>query len=113
MSCRIALLSQRYDHPLNPITTYSMQSSSTQFLQLDYTLGRGVTNHPYHVSVVRAAITRNIAAKFDEMRDEVGRGYAQAFERLRNDSEGAVGEGGLFMLPIFILLFPAYEFQSQ
>jgi hypothetical protein len=40
-------------------------------MQLDYTIGPEVTSNPYHVNVVRAAVTRNIAAQFNDMREEM------------------------------------------
>lgn len=40
-------------------------------MQLDYTLGPEVTWNPYHIVVVRSAMTRNIAAQFDEMTNEM------------------------------------------
>ncbi|KDR84440.1 hypothetical protein GALMADRAFT_713260 [Galerina marginata CBS 339.88] len=50
--------------------------SFAAYLQLDYTLGPEVTSNPYHVNVVRAAMTRNIMAQFDEMHDEMLQAFA-------------------------------------
>lgn len=40
-------------------------------MQLDYTIGPEVTSNPYHTNVVRAAVTRNIAAQFNDMHEEM------------------------------------------
>ncbi|KAK0244007.1 cytochrome P450 [Armillaria nabsnona] len=40
-------------------------------LQTSYTLGRGIHLDPYHIDVVRGALTRNIAACFPDVRDEI------------------------------------------
>ncbi|KAH9482098.1 Cytochrome P450 monooxygenase 71 [Psilocybe cubensis] len=66
-------------------------SNILAFSELDYTLGHDVTKYPYHVSVVRGPITRNIAAKFGVVREEVVRGYDDAVEGLRKGT-GEVGE---------------------
>ncbi|KAK7446303.1 hypothetical protein VKT23_014509 [Stygiomarasmius scandens] len=40
-------------------------------LQIEYTLGRQQRLHRYHVNVIRNALTRNIQARFEEVRDEI------------------------------------------
>ncbi|KAF5343388.1 hypothetical protein D9758_015617 [Tetrapyrgos nigripes] len=42
-----------------------------EFLQLDYTLGQPLREHNYHVNVVQNALTRNISARYSDVRDEI------------------------------------------
>jgi len=42
-----------------------------QLIQSDYTLGPEIRLEPYHVPVVRTSLTRNIAARFAEIEDEI------------------------------------------
>jgi hypothetical protein len=42
-----------------------------QLIQTDYTLGSEICLEPYHVPVVRTSLTRNIAARFAEIEDEI------------------------------------------
>lgn len=38
---------------------------------MEYTFGLSVQNDPYHISTVRSPLTRNLAAKFDDLKDEI------------------------------------------
>ncbi|KAF8967500.1 cytochrome P450 [Flammula alnicola] len=58
------------------------------YLQLDYTLGPEVTTNPYHINVVRSPMTRNIAAQFDEMRDEATRAFEEIIPSNSNEWVG-------------------------
>ncbi|KAK1231303.1 hypothetical protein PQX77_005583 [Marasmius sp. AFHP31] len=40
-------------------------------LQLRYTMSPVIHENPYHIDVVRGALTRNISARFDDVRDEL------------------------------------------
>ncbi|KAF5365174.1 hypothetical protein D9758_005367 [Tetrapyrgos nigripes] len=40
-------------------------------LKLDYTMGKGIRVLPYHAEVVRTTLTRSIAARFPDIRDEI------------------------------------------
>ncbi|KAF5365278.1 hypothetical protein D9758_005353 [Tetrapyrgos nigripes] len=40
-------------------------------LQTDYTMGKQLRTHPYHVDVVRNALTRNIAARLEDVKQEI------------------------------------------
>ena len=48
-----------------------MGSYYLQTLQTVHTLGKAVADDPWHVPVVRGALTRNIGAKFDDVREEI------------------------------------------
>ena len=51
-----------------------MTSSSqgiSQFIQKDYTLGMLSKDDQYHVDIIAARLTRNIAVTFKEVREEV------------------------------------------
>lgn len=55
-----------------------------QYLQLDYTLGKQLLSNPYHIDVIRMAVTRNIGARFQEIHDEVSRAYSDAIKLTGN-----------------------------
>lgn len=42
-----------------------------QLIQSDYTLGPEILREPYHVPAVRTSLTRNIATRFAEIKDEI------------------------------------------
>jgi len=42
-----------------------------QMIQTDYTLGPEIRLEPYHIPVVRTSLTRNIATRFAEVKDEI------------------------------------------
>ncbi|KIM34987.1 hypothetical protein M413DRAFT_449945 [Hebeloma cylindrosporum] len=45
--------------------------SNPVFYQWDYTVGRDVTENPYHISIVRGPMTRNLVNQFEDIRDEM------------------------------------------
>lgn len=49
-------------------------SRNPQTSQTKYTFGP-VDIHPHHEITIRSGVTRNIAGKFDEIRDEVVNGF--------------------------------------
>ncbi|ESK93240.1 cytochrome p450 [Moniliophthora roreri MCA 2997] len=49
----------------------SFHEAVNAMLQTRYTLGQAVADDPWHVAVVRGALTRNIGAKFDDIREEI------------------------------------------
>ncbi|KAE9393369.1 hypothetical protein BT96DRAFT_978952 [Gymnopus androsaceus JB14] len=49
----------------------SSKEAAREYLQADYTLGAEASNDPYHVAVVRTPLTRNLGARFDDLRDEI------------------------------------------
>ncbi|KAF8825453.1 hypothetical protein HHX47_DHR7000510 [Lentinula edodes] len=54
----------------------SMIEAAAETLQVEYTLSKEVVLHPYHVAIVRTPITRNIATRFAEVRDEMVSAFA-------------------------------------
>ncbi|KAJ3768554.1 cytochrome P450 [Lentinula raphanica] len=48
-------------------------------MQSDYTLGKPARVDAYHIDVVRTPLTRNLGAKFDELRDEIKASFADEF----------------------------------
>lgn len=42
-----------------------------QLVQTAYTMGAEIVSLEYHADVVRSSLTRNIGAKFPEVRDEI------------------------------------------
>ncbi|PBK94111.1 cytochrome P450 [Armillaria gallica] len=49
----------------------SFMDASVDLLQMDYTISRSIGTDPYHVEVIRGALTRNIAACFADVQDEI------------------------------------------
>ena len=40
-------------------------------MQSDYTIGPAPRKDPYHIAIVRTPLTRNLGARFDDLRDEI------------------------------------------
>ncbi|KAK0196192.1 cytochrome P450 [Armillaria mellea] len=49
----------------------SFMDANVDQLQTDYTVSRSISADPYHVEVIRGAFTRNIAACFADVQDEI------------------------------------------
>lgn len=47
---------------------------------MQYTIGREVFHHPYHASVVRLQLTRNLGTLYTEMRDEISTAFDQVLD---------------------------------
>ncbi|KAJ7708346.1 cytochrome P450 [Mycena rosella] len=44
-------------------------------LAVNYTLGAGFVTNPYHVRVIQSSLTRNIASRFADMKDEISTAF--------------------------------------
>ncbi|KAH8091762.1 cytochrome P450 [Cristinia sonorae] len=53
----------------------NFDEATAELLQTDYTFGKSIRTHPYHISAVRSRLTRNLGAIFDEIRDEIVAGF--------------------------------------
>ncbi|THV04409.1 hypothetical protein K435DRAFT_649215 [Dendrothele bispora CBS 962.96] len=42
-----------------------------EFMQTDYTMGKPIRINLYHFDVVKTTLTRNISARFSDVRDEI------------------------------------------
>ncbi|KAJ7087179.1 cytochrome P450 [Mycena belliarum] len=49
----------------------SIREAFNEILQTDMTMGPNILGNPYHISVARVGMTKNIDARFDEVRDEI------------------------------------------
>jgi hypothetical protein len=56
-------------------------------------LGEETFGDPYHIQVIRTVLTKNIAAKFPDMRDEI----VQSFRDIL-----AIDDGGTFIYRFYI-----------
>ena len=69
------LCGSRANPIVRSLTTFQpstfLKSSNLQFYQWDHTIGPEVTMNPYHINIVRGPLTRNIAAQFDDLREEM------------------------------------------
>ncbi|KIK57189.1 hypothetical protein GYMLUDRAFT_263250 [Collybiopsis luxurians FD-317 M1] len=54
----------------------SFEDALTKLLQTDYTLGRPARTDPYHIDVVQTPLTRNLGARFEDLRDEIKAAFA-------------------------------------
>ncbi|KAK7049978.1 hypothetical protein VNI00_005409 [Paramarasmius palmivorus] len=54
-----------------PDDILSFHDAVNDSLQVEYTLGEPIAHDPYHIPVVRGPLTKNLGAKFDEVRDEI------------------------------------------
>ncbi|KAJ3785534.1 cytochrome P450 [Lentinula aff. detonsa] len=59
-----------------PDNELSMIDAAAETLQVEYTLSKAVVIDPYHVLIVRTPMTRNIATRFAEVRDEIVSAFA-------------------------------------
>ncbi|KAL0949829.1 hypothetical protein HGRIS_009864 [Hohenbuehelia grisea] len=53
----------------------SFHAATDEALQIPYTLGPEFSSEHYHIQVVRAPLTRNLAARFADIQDEVARSF--------------------------------------
>lgn len=60
---------------LTPHCIYDLTIYVVQGIQTEYTLGRAVAENPYHVPVIRAKLTRNIACIFPDIREELSSAF--------------------------------------
>ncbi|KAJ7937373.1 cytochrome P450 [Mycena leptocephala] len=49
----------------------SIQEAFNEILQTNMTMGPNILGNPYHISVTRVGMTKNLDARFDEVRDEI------------------------------------------
>ncbi|TFK66266.1 cytochrome P450 [Pluteus cervinus] len=54
----------------------SFQEAGNETLQIEFTLGKGVKEVPYHVGTVRTPLTRNLAHRFPEVQDEIAASFS-------------------------------------
>ncbi|KAK7446289.1 hypothetical protein VKT23_014495 [Stygiomarasmius scandens] len=59
-----------------PDDVLSFDEAINESLQIDHTLGKSHRMHLYHVNVVRSALTKNIAVRFSDVRDEIMAAFA-------------------------------------
>ncbi|KAE9389795.1 cytochrome P450 [Gymnopus androsaceus JB14] len=57
-------------------TQLDMREAGADVLQVEYTLNKQLILDPYHVAIVRTPMTRNIATRFAEVRDETVAAFA-------------------------------------
>ncbi|KAE9389796.1 cytochrome P450 [Gymnopus androsaceus JB14] len=57
-------------------TQLNMREAAADSLQVKYTLNNQLVLDPYHVAIVRTPLTRNIATRFAEVRDEIVAAFA-------------------------------------
>ncbi|KAK1225700.1 hypothetical protein PQX77_011320 [Marasmius sp. AFHP31] len=69
-----------------PDDVLSSVEAAVDTLQVDYTLGKPLHYDPYHVKTVKGPMTRNIQARFAEVRDEVVTAFSESIPP-RNDWE--------------------------
>ncbi|PPQ77969.1 hypothetical protein CVT26_005274 [Gymnopilus dilepis] len=55
----------------------SFEDAAAETVQTDYTLGRQIRMDPYHVGIVRTPLTRNIAARFSDIKDEIVTAFSE------------------------------------
>ncbi|KAK0448935.1 cytochrome P450 [Desarmillaria tabescens] len=55
----------------SPVEQLSSMDANADIVQMNYTIGRSVVTDPYHIDVIRGAFTRNIAACFADVQDEI------------------------------------------
>ncbi|KAJ7122773.1 cytochrome P450 [Mycena epipterygia] len=53
----------------------SIREAFNEILQTNMTMGPNILGNPYHISVTRVGMTKNLDARFDEVRDEIVRTF--------------------------------------
>ncbi|CAL1702998.1 unnamed protein product [Somion occarium] len=61
-----------------PDDTLSFEEATRESLQVDYTLGPAIHHNGYHIGIVRSNLTRNLAALFPDVRDEIVAAFTEA-----------------------------------
>ena len=74
--CRLKRLWPRY-HLSGLFRLISLSDPILQTIQTDYTLGRRVRVDHYHVPIVRTPLTRNIAIRFSDIKDEIVTAFSE------------------------------------
>ncbi|KAF8989850.1 cytochrome P450 [Cyathus striatus] len=69
-----------------PDRLFSAGLATDELLQIPYTMGSEITTNPYHVSIVRTRLTRNLANIFPAVRDEL----LASFSEIIPEKEGWV-----------------------
>ncbi|KDR68416.1 hypothetical protein GALMADRAFT_215851 [Galerina marginata CBS 339.88] len=54
----------------------SFREAVAEFGQTDYMMGPQIRRAPYHIKVVRTPLTRNLAARFPDIKDEISNAFA-------------------------------------
>lgn len=49
----------------------AVTETKTQSTQAKHTFGSEILTDPYHINTIRSLVTRNLAIRFDEIKDEV------------------------------------------
>ncbi len=85
-----------------------------QQLQTDYTVSRSISADPYHVEVIRGAFTRNIAACFADVQDEIRAAFSDHIPMTEGMELYSVADGGaLANIIIDWIEVPAYQAALQ
>lgn len=70
----------------------SAQDAVADVLQTEFTMGPSIKYDPYHVGVIGTTMTRNLAARFDDIYDEIS---AVSEEVIRDGSFSGDSEEGM------------------
>ncbi|TDL22831.1 cytochrome P450 [Rickenella mellea] len=60
-----------------PDNKLSLEAALGDSLAIEYTLGQRLLDNNYHISVIRSQLTRNLAAVFSEVRDEIVQSFLE------------------------------------
>ncbi|KAH7926831.1 cytochrome P450 [Leucogyrophana mollusca] len=55
----------------SPDDELSFMEAANDALKIEYTLGPEIERNPYHISIIRSQLTRNLAALYPDIRDEI------------------------------------------
>ena len=64
-----------------------------QLLQLDHTFGPEILQNPYHISVMRSQLTRNLSVLYPEIKDEITTAFDDVLDLKGN---------GEYLVPIVV-----------
>ncbi|KAK0214262.1 hypothetical protein EDD85DRAFT_1030146, partial [Armillaria nabsnona] len=91
----------------------SSLDATSELLQMDYMIGRDVFADPYHINVVRSALTRNIAVCFEDVADEIQEVFHDNIPMTEGRSQDYIKLNINFTVNVFacahiINLFPSF-----
>ncbi|KAG5644943.1 hypothetical protein DXG03_007408 [Asterophora parasitica] len=55
----------------------SLHEAGRETLQIEHTIGPSVQHDPYHISIVRSALTRSLVERFPDVQDEITTAFAE------------------------------------
>ncbi|KAH7926847.1 cytochrome P450 [Leucogyrophana mollusca] len=69
----------------SPDDELSFLEATNDSLKVEYTLGHDIHHNPYHIPIIRSQLTRNLAALFPDIRDEIVTAFEETLQLKDNE----------------------------